>query len=91
MWVRENPDVLFYYKESGFEVGGDLLGCRNIPFTIGIQSPWQVVMMQQYGHQSVVAIHVTFGTNENKVNCFTITYVNVSKPRKPLKHDETQL
>jgi hypothetical protein len=48
-------------------------------------------MMQQYGHHSVVVIGVTFGTNENKVNCLTITYMHVSKPRKPLKHDETQL
>jgi hypothetical protein len=39
-------------------------------------------MMQQYGHQSVVAIDVTFGTNENKVNSFTIIYV-----AKPMKHD----
>jgi hypothetical protein len=46
-------------------------------------------MMQQYGHQNVVAIDATFGTNENKVNCFIVTYV--AKPRKPLKHDETRL
>ncbi len=45
--------------------------------------------MQQYGHQSAIAIDVTFGTNENKVNCHIETYV--AKPRKPLKHDETRL
>jgi hypothetical protein len=39
-------------------------------------------MMQQYGHQSAVAINATFGTNENKVNSFTIIYV-----AKPRKHD----
>jgi hypothetical protein len=44
-------------------------------------------MMQQYGHQSVVAINATFGTNENKVNSLTVT--NIAKPRKPLKHIET--
>jgi hypothetical protein len=44
-------------------------------------------MMQQYGHQSVVAIDATFGTNENKVNCLIVTYV--AKPRKPPKHDGT--
>jgi hypothetical protein len=42
-------------------------------------------MMQQYGHQSVVTIDATFGTNENKVNCFIVTYI--TNPRKPLKHD----
>jgi hypothetical protein len=46
-------------------------------------------MMQQYGHQSGVIIDATFGTNENKVNSLTITYI--AKPRKPIKHNETQL
>jgi hypothetical protein len=46
-------------------------------------------MMQQYGHQSGVVIDATFGTNENKVNSLTITYI--AKPRKPLKHNETRL
>jgi hypothetical protein len=31
----------------------------------------------------------TFGTNENKVNSFIVTYV--VKPKKPPKHNETQL
>jgi hypothetical protein len=44
-------------------------------------------MMQQYGHQSAIAINATFGTNENKVNSLPITYI--AKPRKPLKHNET--
>jgi hypothetical protein len=46
-------------------------------------------MMQKYGHQSAVTIDVTFGTNENKVNCLIVIYV--AKPRKPLEHDETRL
>ncbi len=46
-------------------------------------------MIQQYGHQSVVAFDATFGTNENKVNSFTVTYV--TKPKKPSKHNETRL
>jgi hypothetical protein len=44
-------------------------------------------MMQQYGHQSVVTIDATFGTNENKVNYL----IYITMPRKPPKHDETQL
>jgi hypothetical protein len=38
MWVKENPTFLFYYHESGFEVGEELLG-NNILFTVGIQTP----------------------------------------------------
>jgi hypothetical protein len=35
MWAQDNPNVLFYYQESGFEVGGEL-SRSNILFTIGI-------------------------------------------------------
>jgi hypothetical protein len=49
MWAQENPNVLFYCLESGFEVGGEL-SSWNIPFTIKIQTLWQATMMQQYGH-----------------------------------------
>jgi hypothetical protein len=45
------------------------------------------MMMQQYGHQSVVAINATFGPNENKVNFVIVTYIATFK--KPLKHNET--
>jgi len=36
----------------------------------------------------MIAINVTFGTNENKVNSLLVTYV--AKPKKPLKHTETR-
>jgi hypothetical protein len=49
------------------KVGGELIG-TIILFTIRIQSPWQSMMVQQYGLQSVVTIDTTFGTNENKVS-----------------------
>jgi hypothetical protein len=45
-------------------------------------------MIQQYGHQSAITFN-DFGTNENKVNSFTVTYI--TKPKKPSKHNETQL
>ncbi len=47
------------------------------------------MMMQQYGHQSVVAINANFGPNENKVNSVIATYTATLK--KPLKHNETRL
>jgi len=62
MWAQKNPNVLFYYQENSFEVGGEL-SSTNISFTIGIQTLWQATMMQQHGHQSVVTIDATFGTN----------------------------
>jgi hypothetical protein len=37
MWAWKNPNVWFYYQESGSKIGGELLG-NYIPFTIGIQT-----------------------------------------------------
>lgn len=39
MWVRENPNIFFYYQETGTEVSRKL-SRSNISFTIGIQTPW---------------------------------------------------
>jgi hypothetical protein len=55
------------------------------------------MMMQQYGHQSVVTIDATFGTNENKVKCL-IVIQSLGNLHNMMKHDcnmwkfaETQL
>ncbi len=70
--------------ESGLKVGGELTN-TNILFIIRIQSPWQSMMVQQYGFRSVVIINITFGTNENKVSIFFVNLVHVSKPRNPFE------
>jgi len=57
------------------EVGGELTG-QNMPFTIGIQSPWQVKMMIRYGHQSGIAIDSIVRTKENKVNIRAISIMH---------------
>jgi len=44
-------------------------------------------MMQQYGHQNVITINATFGTNENKVIFFNVSLLHVSNSRE---YDETQ-
>jgi hypothetical protein len=38
-----------------------------MPFTLGIQTPWQREMMIKHGHQEGVVVDATFGTNEKKV------------------------
>ncbi len=57
--LERTKTFCFYYQETGTKVGGQL-SRNNIPFTIEIQTPWQATMMQQYGHQNVVAIDATF-------------------------------
>jgi len=47
---------------------------QNMPFTLGIQTPWQKEMMIEHEHQGGVIIDATFGTNEKKVIHNTCTY-----------------
>ena len=72
MWVQHNPQLVFFYKESGLHVRGAITRA-NIPFTIGIQTAWQQDMMLKHGHNKAVSIDATFATNENKVCVHNIT------------------
>lgn len=71
MWVQKNPDKVFHYTETNagepLKVEGQLDG-GNMPFTIGIQTPWQVEMMAKFGHGGGMSIDATFGTNDKKVS-----------------------
>ncbi len=40
MRVQQNTNSMFYYQEIGVEADGGLIG-QNMPFTLGIQTPWQ--------------------------------------------------
>lgn len=69
MWVHENPDSVFFYKEHS------LLNLNNtnqedIPFSLGIQTEWQQQLMARFGHNSAIAIDTTFGTNQTRVCCY---------------------
>jgi hypothetical protein len=57
---------MLYYQETKIEVDGGLIG-QNMPFILGIQTPWQREMMIERGHQGGVAVDATFETNEKKV------------------------
>ena len=45
MWKIENPNVVFYYQN------GD--ATRGVPFTIGIQTPWQKATLLKYRRDDV--------------------------------------
>jgi len=70
MWVQKNPEKTFYYSETNLavpvQVQGQLNG-DNMPFTIGIQTPWQRQKMAKHGNGGAVSIDATFGTNDKKV------------------------
>ena len=71
MWVRENREMVFYYQDPGTKIEG-VLNSDNVPFVIGIQTPFQLRIMLNYGHDSIIAIDGTFAKNNKKVCVFTI-------------------
>ena len=70
MWVEGNADSVFYYKETA-KLGPGALAAQNVPFVIGIQTPWQKETMLKFGHNSGVAIDATFGISTKKVGTLT--------------------
>jgi hypothetical protein len=66
MWVMENPDLVFYYVQHAF-LDLNLLNQYDMPFTFGIQTPWQFEMMENFGDHSLVSFNATFGTNQSRV------------------------
>lgn len=70
IWQAANPDKVFYYSEFDKTVDDE----SHTPFIVGIQLPLQLEWMRKYGHDSILAMDSTFGTNRFKV-CLYIMYV----------------
>lgn len=51
LWAQRNRDSWFYYQQTTEDhVNGALTG-ENMPFTLGIQTPWQREMMLKHSHK----------------------------------------
>ena len=70
IWQVANPDKVFYYSEFDKTVDNE----SHTPFIVGIQLPLQLEWMRKYGHDGILAMDSTFGTNHFKV-CLYIMYV----------------
>ena len=66
MWAAENPDNVFYYHEH-LLMDLNSQTQDDSPFTIGIQTKWQLEMMANFGHNNALSIDATFGTNQTRV------------------------
>ncbi|GLJ21886.1 hypothetical protein SUGI_0409280 [Cryptomeria japonica] len=63
-WVLANTEKWFAYQEYSAIDDGD----GEVPFVLGIdQLPKQLEWMLQYGHNNILAMDSTFGTNAMKV------------------------
>ena len=59
-WVKDNHEQVFFYQQVS--------SIEDKPFILGIQTKWQLNIMIKYGHNSLLAMDSTFGTNKYKVN-----------------------
>ena len=67
MWVMENPENVFYYQEhSLLDINSQVQ--NDSPFTLGVQTEWQLQMMIKFGHKSALSIDATFGTSQTRVS-----------------------
>ena len=56
LWHIEEKENFFFYKTPKNK--------ENIPFIIGIQTPWMQEMMVKHSHDSIIAMDSTFSTNK---------------------------
>ena len=57
MWVASHQNHVFFYEDFS----------DSEPFTLGIQTEWQLQQMIQFGNCSLLASDSRFGTNKLKV------------------------
>ena len=73
MWVVENPENVFYYQEhSLLDINSHVQ--NDSPFTLGVQSRWQLEMMVKFGHNSAFSIDSTFGTSQTRVSHMSVSF-----------------
>ncbi|KAH9316521.1 hypothetical protein KI387_025148, partial [Taxus chinensis] len=63
VWQDQNPNICFEYQEYEGNVEED----GHVPFIMGIQMPQQLEWMLKYGHNNILAMDATFGTNGMKI------------------------
>ncbi len=61
---------MFYFQDASEDNG------IHVPFTIGIQTPFQLQAMVSLGYNGAIAMDATFGTNDVKFYLFTLIMFN---------------
>jgi len=60
MWVESHQNQVFFYKDFS----------DSDPFTLGIQTEWQLQQLIRFGNRGLLASDSRFGTNKLQVRCF---------------------
>ncbi|MCO5587623.1 hypothetical protein L7F22_041572 [Adiantum nelumboides] len=75
-WVADNIAHTFYYQPMN--------GSDDDAFILGIQTRWQLEMFSKYGHNSLLAMDATFGTNKYKFHLYTILVFDAFRNGLPI-------
>jgi hypothetical protein len=65
-WAFSHPDNVFYFQDASEDNG------IHVPFTIGIQTPFQSQAMVSLNDNGAISMDATFGTNDVKFHLFTL-------------------
>jgi hypothetical protein len=65
-WTFIHPDDVFYFQDANEDNG------IHVPFTIGIQTPFQLQAMVSLSDNGVISMDATFSTNDVKFHLFTL-------------------
>jgi hypothetical protein len=69
MSLLKNPNSIFFYvQHAPMDLNSQTQD--DTPFTLGIQTPWQLEIMQKFGHGSAISFDATFGINQSTVRLF---------------------
>ncbi|XVF73492.1 hypothetical protein PTKIN_Ptkin12aG0205600 [Pterospermum kingtungense] len=74
MWVESHQNHVFFYEDF----------TDSDPFTLGIQTEWQLQQMIRFGNRSLIASDSRFGTNKLKYPVHSLIVFNSDKKAIPV-------
>ncbi|PRQ35778.1 putative Zinc finger, SWIM-type [Rosa chinensis] len=74
MWVENHQNIIFFYEDFS----------ETDPFTLGIQTDWQLQQMIRFGNHSLIASDSRFGTNKLKYPVHSLLVFNQDNKAIPV-------
>ncbi|XP_021748891.1 uncharacterized protein LOC110714646 [Chenopodium quinoa] len=74
LWVANHPTCVFFYQDFS----------ESEPFTVGIQTEWQLQQMIRFGNRGLLASDSRFGTNKFKYPVHSLLVFNSENKAIPI-------
>jgi hypothetical protein len=75
IWAFSHLDYVFYFQDASEDNG------IHVPFTIGIQTPFQLQAMVSLSDNGAISMDATFSTNNVKFHLFTLMVFDAHRTR----------